>query len=160
MLSFDLDARRGFLSQKKYVRCLTSKWPFPHDVSKGRRLQGMQPCNMPSWRLVWPELWNLREPRDVERRHGKPIKFLFLPKTGLLGSQAGYEKKCWLWIMSNFWRLFFHVFMGKNYYYYSKSHCRVHTEKLLYTKVDFFELGSIFGGLKIVFLGLAVLVSE
>jgi hypothetical protein len=29
----------------------------------------------------------------VERRHGEPIKFLFLPKIGLLGSQAGNEKK-------------------------------------------------------------------
>jgi hypothetical protein len=28
----------------------------------------------------------------VERRHGEPIKFLFLPKIGLLGSQAGNEK--------------------------------------------------------------------
>jgi hypothetical protein len=30
----------------------------------------------------------------VERRHGEPIKFL--PKMGLLGSQAGNEKDCWL----------------------------------------------------------------
>ena len=52
----------------------------------------------------------------VMRRHGEPIKFLFLPKMGLLGSQAGNEKKCCLWIMSNFWGLFFHVFMGKNYF--------------------------------------------
>jgi hypothetical protein len=29
----------------------------------------------------------------VERRHGDPIKFLFLPKMGLLGSQASNEKK-------------------------------------------------------------------
>ena len=29
----------------------------------------------------------------VERRHGEPIKFLFLPKMGLLGSQASTEKK-------------------------------------------------------------------
>ena len=50
----------------------------------------------------------------VERRHGEPIKFLFLPKMGLLGSQAGNEKNCWLWIMSNFLGLFNHVFMGKN----------------------------------------------
>jgi hypothetical protein len=28
----------------------------------------------------------------VERRHGEPIKFLFLSKLGLLGSQAGNEK--------------------------------------------------------------------
>ena len=29
----------------------------------------------------------------VERRHKEPIKFLFLPKMGLLGSQASNEKK-------------------------------------------------------------------
>ena len=28
----------------------------------------------------------------VERRHGEPIKFLFLPKMDLLGSQASNEK--------------------------------------------------------------------
>jgi hypothetical protein len=28
-----------------------------------------------------------------ERRHGEPFKFLFLPKMGLLGSQAVLEKK-------------------------------------------------------------------
>ena len=32
----------------------------------------------------------------VERRHGEPIKFLFLPKMGLLGSLTGNEKNCWL----------------------------------------------------------------
>ena len=38
-------------------------------------------------------------------------------------------------------------------------HCRVRTKRLLDTKVIFFlKLGSILGGLKIVFLGLAVLV--
>ena len=29
----------------------------------------------------------------VERRHGEPIKFLSLPKMGLLGSQASTEKR-------------------------------------------------------------------
>ena len=29
----------------------------------------------------------------VERRHREPIKFLFMPKMGLLGSQASTEKK-------------------------------------------------------------------
>ena len=29
----------------------------------------------------------------VERRHGEPIEFLFLPKMSLLGSQASTEKK-------------------------------------------------------------------
>ena len=28
----------------------------------------------------------------VERRHGEPIKFIFLPKMGLLGSQAVMKK--------------------------------------------------------------------
>ena len=32
----------------------------------------------------------------VERRHGEPLKFLFPPKMGLLGSQAGNEKNRWL----------------------------------------------------------------
>ena len=32
----------------------------------------------------------------VERRHEEPIKFLFLPKMGPLGSQAGNEKNWWL----------------------------------------------------------------
>jgi hypothetical protein len=31
-----------------------------------------------------------------ERRRGEPIKFLFLPKMGFLGSHAGNEKKCCL----------------------------------------------------------------
>jgi hypothetical protein len=29
----------------------------------------------------------------IERRHGEPFKFLFLPKMGLLGSQAVLEKR-------------------------------------------------------------------
>jgi hypothetical protein len=29
----------------------------------------------------------------IERRHGEPFKFIFLPKMGLLGSQAVLEKK-------------------------------------------------------------------
>ena len=29
----------------------------------------------------------------VEKRHGEPIKFIFLPKMGLLDSQASTEKK-------------------------------------------------------------------
>ena len=32
----------------------------------------------------------------VQSRHGQPIKFLFLPKMGLLGSQVGNGKNCWL----------------------------------------------------------------
>ena len=40
----------------------------------------------------------LRSKEILEKRHGEPIKFLFLPKMGLLESQAGNEKKFWLWI--------------------------------------------------------------
>ena len=64
--------------------------------------------------IVYVVKWSVLDKEIVERRHGEPIKFLFLPKMGLLGRQAGNEKNCWLWIMSNFWGLFFHVFMGKN----------------------------------------------
>ena len=45
----------------------------------------------------WPLKSLYRSPagskKIVERRHGEPIKFLFLPKMGLLGSQASTEKK-------------------------------------------------------------------
>ena len=33
---------------------------------------------------------------DCREEHGEPIKFLSLPKMGLLGSQASTEKKNWL----------------------------------------------------------------
>ena len=48
----------------------------------------------------------------VERRHGEPIRFLFLPKMGILGNQASTEKKS---IMNYelLLRAFFHVFMGQ-----------------------------------------------
>ena len=54
----------------------------------------------------------------IERRHGEPFKFLFLPKMGLLGSQAVLEKKVQFWIMSNFLAPFFQLFMGKNLFFY------------------------------------------
>jgi hypothetical protein len=71
----------------------------------------------------------------VERRHGEPINFLFLPKMGLLGSQAGNEKKCWLWIMSNFLELSW----AKIQFFKKKLHCRVRTKKLLHTKLKKFQ---------------------
>ena len=46
------------------------------------------------WKLSCYQLSQHKE--IVERRHGEPIKFLFLHKMGLLGSQAGNEKNCWL----------------------------------------------------------------
>jgi hypothetical protein len=48
----------------------------------------------------------------VERRHGEPIKFLFLPKMGLLGGQA--SKKMLVVSSEQLFRAVFHVFMGKN----------------------------------------------
>jgi hypothetical protein len=47
-----------------------------------------------SFILIVP-LYSLVCKEIVERRHGEPIEFLFLPKMGLLGSQAGNEKNCW-----------------------------------------------------------------
>ena len=47
----------------------------------------------------------------VERRHGEPIKFLFLPKMGLLGSQASTEKKIGYELWATFEGCFF---MSKN----------------------------------------------
>jgi hypothetical protein len=35
----------------------------------------------------------VRSKEYIDRRHGEPFKFLFLPKMGLLGSQAVLEKK-------------------------------------------------------------------
>ena len=55
----------------------------------------------------------------IERRHGEPFKFLFLPKMGLLGSQAVLEKKVQFWIMSNFLAPFFQLFMGKNLFFFN-----------------------------------------
>ena len=52
----------------------------------------------------------------VEKRHGEPIKFLFLPKMGLLGSQASTEKKigCELW--ATFEGCFFMLSCAKIYF--------------------------------------------
>ena len=85
----------------------------------------------------------------VEKRHGEPIKFLFLPKMGLLGNQVGNEKNCWLWIMSNFWGLFFHVFMGKNLIFKKKNYIVGSALKsclIQKWKRFFLNLGNILGG--------------
>ena len=47
-----------------------------------------------------------RHKEIVERRHGEPIKFLFLPKIGLLGSQAGNEKKMLVVNYQQLWEVF------------------------------------------------------
>ena len=49
----------------------------------------------------------------VERRHGEPIKFLFLPKMGLLGSQAGNEKKMLVVNYEQLLRAVFSCFHGQ-----------------------------------------------
>ena len=99
----------------------------------------------------WPNFNHLNK-EIVERKHGEPIKFLFLPKMGLLGIQASNEKNCWLWIMSNIWELFFHVFMDRNQIFFF-LHCRVLTEKLLDTKVKkkIKKYGKYFFGVKNLF---------
>ena len=88
--------------------------------------------NLPRWFMV---------KEIVERR-----KYLFLPKMGLLGSQTGNEKKCWLWIISKFWGLFFHVSMGKffsNFFYIVGSALK---SCLIQKWFFFFNLGIIFLG--------------
>ena len=87
----------------------------------------------------------------IERRHGEPFKFLFLPKMGLLGSQASTWKKVQFWIMSNFWARFFQFFMGKNkniFIYF--LHCSFCTKKLLNKKVKILlnKFGKNFFGVK------------
>ena len=90
----------------------------------------------------------------IERRHGEPFKFLFLPKMGLLGSQAVLEKKVQFWIMSNFLAPFFQLFMGKKlffklFFYIAASalkSCLIKKFKKLKKNI-----GRIFFGLKTVF---------
>jgi hypothetical protein len=53
------------------------------------------------WLKLWlsPKIYLMRlenAKEIVRRRHGEPIKFLSLPKMGLLGSQACNKKNCWL----------------------------------------------------------------
>ena len=66
----------------------------------------------------------------VERRHGKPIKFLFLPKKGLLGSQPRTEK-----ISCEFWATYGAVFSCFHLQIFILF-CRVRTIKLLDSKVN------------------------
>ena len=48
----------------------------------------------------------------IERRYGEPFKFLFLPKMGLLGSQASTRKKSNYQLWATF-ELSFQLFKGK-----------------------------------------------
>ena len=65
-----------------------------------------------SWMVLWSKKYadvsllpSIKE--IVERRHGEPIKFLFLPKMSLLGSQGSTEKR----LVMNFELLLRAVFM-------------------------------------------------
>ena len=88
----------------------------------------------------WPPKSLYRSPagskKIVERRHGEPIKFLFLSKMGPLGSRAGTEKKLVVNSEQLLRAVFFHVLMGKkcNFQFF----LRVCIKKLLYTKVIYF----------------------
>ena len=117
-----------FTQAKNLKRQLPQRWSFQHHILKSNIL-------IAQLKLYWEIQWCKK---IVDRRHGEPIKFLYLTKMVLLGSQAGNEKKCCLWIMSNFWGLFFHVFMGKNYFSIFFLHCRVRTKKFLDKKMIFF----------------------
>ena len=54
----------------------------------------------------------------VERRHREPIKFLFLPKMGLLGSQASTEKKKLVVNYEQLLRAVFSCFHGQKFNFY------------------------------------------
>ena len=79
---------------------------------------------------------------------------------GLLGSQASSEKKLLVVNYEQLLRAVFSCFHGQIFFLNFFLHCRVRTKKLLNTKVNFFfiEFGKYFFGVKIFFLGLAVLV--
>ena len=99
----------------------------------------------------------------VERRQGEPIKFLFLPKLGLLGSQASTMKKKLIVNCEQLLRDVFHVFMDKMFVFLIFClHCSVPTKKFLKIKVKkkyiFWEV--FFWIKNWVFLGLVVLVIE
>ena len=47
-------------------------------------------CNLP---VIIDSVGWFRPKEYVEKRQGQPNEFLFLPKMGLFGSQAGNEKK-------------------------------------------------------------------
>jgi hypothetical protein len=72
---------------------------------------------------------------------------LFLPKTGLLGSQTGNEKKMLVMNYEQLLRAVFSRLHGQKFSFIY-IYCRVRTKKLFDIKVFFF---CIFGGLKIVF---------
>ena len=82
-----------------------------------------------------------------------------MPKMGLLGSQAGNEKKKMVVNYEQLFRAVFSCFHGQKFKFSKKNlHWRVRTKKLLHTKVkfgkNFFLVKNWF------FLGLAVLVIE
>jgi hypothetical protein len=85
----------------------------------------------------------------VERRHREPKKFLFLPKMGLLGSQAGNEKKMLVVNYEQLLRAVFSCFHGQKLNILNSFlHCRVRTKKLLDTKVKINKFGKYFWGVK------------
>ena len=91
----------------------------------------------------------------VERRHEDLIKFLFLPKMGLLGSQVVMEQiaGCELWATFEGW-LFMFSWANIIFFYiveFALKSCLIQKRKK--------KFGKYFGGVKNWgFLGLAVLV--
>jgi hypothetical protein len=78
---------------------------------------GRRECDVCIW-LVEPFSFTFlcTTPKEiVERRYGEPIKFLFLPKMGLLGSQAGNEKKMLVVDYEQLLRAVFSCFQGQKF---------------------------------------------
>ena len=80
-------------------------------------------------------LQSLTSKEIVERRHGEPIKFLFLPKT--FWAARPVMKKTLVMNYELLFRAVFSCFHGQKFNL-KKIHCIVLTKKLLDTKVIFF----------------------
>ena len=92
--------------------------------------------------------WKKKKTKDyIERRHGEPSKFLFLPRMGLLGSQASMWKKVQFWIKNHFFSSVFSTFHGQKVAFALKS-CLIEKWKKFEKK-----FGTIFFGKKMFFLG-------
>ena len=89
--------------------------------------------------FTWPYLFIYTFKEYIERRHGEPFKFLFLPKIGLLGSQACTTKKSPILNYEQLLSSVFSTFHGQKFIFWIYFlHCSVCTKNLPNRKVNFF----------------------
>ena len=75
-------------------------------------------------RLAWPQLWGFEDkgPVQIPSPALRGFWWYRISVFGSFGQPGSTEKKSQLWIMSNFWGWFFHVFMGKKKYFFKKNY--------------------------------------